>query len=119
MTQETYVAATSISKIFWGAPATNTDDTPFDEAQYFGFTLYFLNPDNSPATSVSLPVAWSANGRYEYPIAALSLQTGDYKVAMTVTNKAGVESDRTAPVTFTLAAKPNPPVDLVVGVEAP
>jgi hypothetical protein len=118
MTQETYVAATSVSKIFWSAPTKNTDGSAFDESQYFGFTLYFLNADNSVATSVSIPAAWSADGKYEYPIAALGLVAGDYKVAMTVTNKAGLESDKTGPVTFTLAAKPNPPTDLIVGVEA-
>lgn len=119
MTQETYVAATSVSKIFWTAPTKNTDGSPFTEDQYFGFTLYFLNPDNSVATSVSIPAAWSVDGRYEYPISALSLATGDYRIAMSVTNKAGLESDKTGPVTFTLAAKPNPPENLIVGVEAP
>lgn len=119
MTKETYVAATSVSKIFWTAPTQNTDGSPFTEDQYFGFTLYFLNADNSVATSVSIPAAWRQDLQYEYPLSALGLSPGDYRVAMTVTNKAGIESDKTDAVTFTLAAKPNPPGGLIVGVEAP
>lgn len=119
MAQETYVAATSVSKIFWTAPKHNTDGSPFTQDQYHGFTLYFLNADNSVATSVSIPAAWSDTLRYEYPLSALGLSPGDYRIAMSITNKAGIESDKTGPVTFTLAAKPNPPMDLIVGVEAP
>ena len=115
---ETYVAATSISKIFWTAPTKNVDGSAFTEDQYYGFTLYFLAPDNSVQTSVSIPAAWSVDGRYEYPLAALSLSPGEYRIAMTVTNKAGIESDKTGAVTFTLAAKPLPPDNLIVGVEA-
>jgi hypothetical protein len=118
MTEETYVAATSLSKIFWSAPTTNVDGSAFDESQYFGFTLYFLNEDGSVASSVSIPAAWQTSGRYEYPIADLGLSPGVYRIAMTVTNKSSVESDRSAAVEFTLASKPQPPFDLIVGVEA-
>lgn len=113
------MAATALSKIFWTAPTQNVDGTPFTEDQYYGFTLYFLNPDGSDASSVSIPAAWQTDGTYEYPIADLGLTPGTYRVAMTVTNKDGQESDRTGPVEFVLVAKPLPPQNLIVGVEAP
>ena len=115
---ETTVAATALSKIFWTAPTKNVDGTDFTEEQYLGFTLYFLNADGSEASSVSIPAAWQVSGQYEYPIADLGLAPGTYRIAMTVTNKDNMESDKTGPVEFTLVAKPMPPTNLIVGVEA-
>lgn len=108
------MAVTNLSKVRWKAPLTNTDGSPFTAAQYAGFTLYFLNADGSVKTSVAVPAAWSAANAYEMPLSDLSLTPGQYRVAMSVTNTAGLESDRTAPVAFTLASKPGIPTDLSV-----
>jgi hypothetical protein len=107
--------ATAKSKISWRAPATNTDGSPFTVDQYAGFTLYFLNPDNSDKSTVAIPAQWSVDGAYQYPLADLDLLPGDYRIAMTVTNKAGVESDKSVAADFTMAATPAPPTNLSVG----
>ena len=106
--------ATYQSKLKWIAPTHNTDGTVFDESQYGGFTLYILNADGSVANSIAIPAAWDVDGAYEYPLASLGLPRGSYRVAMTVTNKQGMESDRSAAVSFTLASTPLPPSGLAV-----
>lgn len=102
------------TNIRWRAPDTFEDGTPYSAADHAGFTLYFLAPDGSAASSVAVPVGWNEDGVYSFPVSALNLRKGNYSIALTTVAVNGLESERSNVVAFAIESKPGRPQDLVV-----
>jgi len=77
--------------IGWQHSGKNTDASVFDASQYAGSELSF---DGKP--SVSVPVAFAANGQYQLPLAGIAgfdtLTNGTHTAQSRIVAKSGAKS---------------------------
>lgn len=102
------------TRLTWQQPATNTDGSTFDAAQFNGFEL-----EINEAPAVSVPIVWDEDGAYELPLAGLVAvdETGAYVMRMRTLHKNGNSSAWSAPVAFSMDFRvPAAPVGLSVSV---
>jgi hypothetical protein len=98
-------------ELVWTGPSKNTDDTDFTVDQYVGFELEIRR--GSAVSAVSVPVGWSVDRQYTFPLADLSVGYGTSELRLRTVGIGGA-SVWTDPITVTLVAAPLPPTALAV-----
>lgn len=94
----------------WKAPDRYTDGQPFGQADHGGYEV-----EVNGQSQFAIPLAWDADGFYEWPIVDLpGLAQGANKVRMRTVAASGTVSEWTQPVSFTYLSVPLPPTNLAV-----
>jgi hypothetical protein len=99
----------------WLGPTTFTDGSPYTEADHAGFEVQIDKNGVPGIGAVAIPVGWSTNGSYEFPLATVVEGSGSYQVRMRTVSKNGNVSNWSSGVTFVIDDRvPNPPTSLQV-----
>ena len=93
----------------WTNPTTNTDGTPYLQADNAGYELAI---DSQPA--VSIPLAYGTSFDLNALNAFADLKSGLHTIALRVVSKQGVASDFSAPLTFPVVGTPMAPTNLAL-----
>ncbi len=95
--------------ITWVNPTTNTDGSPFSQAECAGYQVSF---DGEAA--VSIPLAYGTSFDLSTLAAYQSLTTGSHKVTLSVVSTAGTVSAPSNAASFSIAATPSPATQLAI-----
>lgn len=107
--------ATSNSNLRWTGPTAYVDGTPYRQADHGGFEIQVEKNGTPQISAIAVPVQWSTNNQYEFPIATIVDGSGTYIVRMRTVAANGNVSNWSEPLSFVVDDRtPNPPTSLRV-----